>query len=319
LIRQLLAFSRRQALTPRPFDLGDLVTATRELLGRTLGEQIEVVCRLEKDIWPALADPTQVGSAIANLAINARDAMPQGGRLTLEATNVRLDERYTMANVDVTPGDYVMLSVTDSGIGIPPEHIGRVFEPFYTTQEHGKGSGLGLSMVYGFAKQSRGHVKIYSEPGHGTTIRLYLPRAADAALPTRSAALDESAPIRIDATILVVEDNPDVRKVVCQLLRDFGCAVIEAANAAAALTILESDETIDLLFTDIVMPGGMAGTDLALVARKMRPEIKTLLTSGFAEASIREQPRFKEIGDILSKPYRRQDLARKLLEIVGHK
>jgi PAS domain S-box-containing protein len=319
LIRQLLAFSRRQALAPRPFDFGALVTATRELLGRTLGEQIEIVCRLEKDLWPALADPTQVESAIANLAINARDAMPDGGRLTLEVTNVRLDERYTMANVDVTPGDYVMLSVTDTGIGIPPEHIGRVFEPFYTTKEHGKGSGLGLSMVYGFAKQSRGHVKIYSELGHGTTIRLYLPRAADAALPTRATALDESAPIQIEATILVVEDNPDVRKVVCQLLRDFGCVVVEAGNAAAAMTILASDQKIDLLFTDIVMPGGMAGTDLALEARKMRPEIKTLLTSGFAEASIREQPRFRDIGDILSKPYRRQDLARKLLEIFGRK
>ena len=319
LIRQLLAFSRRQTLAPRPFDFGDLVKATRELLGRTLGEQIEVVCRLEKDLWPALADPTQVESAIANLAINARDAMPDGGRLTLEVTNVRLDQRYTMANVDVTPGDYVMLSVTDTGIGIPPEHIGRVFEPFFTTKEHGKGSGLGLSMVYGFAKQSRGHVKIYSEPGHGTTVRLYLPRAADAALPTRAATPDESAPIRIDATILVVEDNPDVRKVVCQLLRDFGCVVVEAANAAAAMTILASDQKIDLLFTDIVMPGGMAGTDLAVEARKMRPEIKTLLTSGFAEASIREQPRFRDIGDILSKPYRRQDLARKLFEIFGGK
>ena len=319
LIRQLLAFSRRQALAPRPFDLGELMTQTRELLSRTLGEQIEVACRLEKDLWPVLADPTQVESAITNLAINARDAMPQGGRLTLEATNVRLDERYTMANVDVTPGDYVMLSVTDTGIGIPPERIGRVFEPFYTTKEHGKGSGLGLSMVYGFAKQSRGHVKIYSEPGHGTTIRLYLPRAVDASLPTSAAALDESTPIRIDATVLVVEDNPDVRKVVCQLLRDFGCTVVEAANAAAAITVLESDQKIDLLFTDIVMPGGMAGTDLALAAREMRPEIKTLLTSGFAEASIRDQPRFKEIGDILSKPYRRQDLARKLIEIFGRR
>jgi len=317
LIRQLLAFSRRQALVPRPFDLGALVTATRELLGRTLGEQIDVVCRQEKDLWPALADSTQVESAIANLAINARDAMPRGGRLTLEATNVRLDERYAMANVDVAPGDYVMLSVTDTGIGIPPEQIGRVFEPFYTTKEHGKGSGLGLSMVYGFAKQSRGHVKIYSEVSHGTTIRLYLPRAADAAMPTAAAALDESGSIRIDATILVVEDNPDVRKVVCQLLADFGCDVIEAANAAAAMTVLESGRGIDLLFTDIVMPGSMAGTDLALAARSMRPEIKTLLTSGFAEASIREQPRFKDIGDILSKPYRRQDLARKLTEILG--
>lgn len=317
LIRQLLAFSRRQALAPRSFDVGALVTATRELLGRTLGEQIEVVCRLDNDLWPALADPTQVESAIANLAINARDAMPHGGTLTLEATNVRLDAHDTMANVDFAPGDYVMLSVSDTGVGILPDRIGRVFEPFYTTKEHGKGSGLGLSMVYGFAKQSRGHVKIHSEPGNGTTVRLYLPRATDAALPSTAAALDESTPFRIDATVLVVEDNPDVRKVVCQLLTDFGCKVIEAGNAAAALTILESDREVDLLFTDIVMPGGMAGTDLALAARRMRPGIKTLLTSGFAEASIRDQPQFKEIGDILSKPYRRQDLVRKLTEILG--
>lgn len=317
LIRQLLSFSRRQALVPRPLDLGALVTATRELLGRTLGERIEVTCRLDKDLWPALADPTQLESAIANLAFNARDAMPRGGRLTLEATNIRLDERYAMANVDVTPGDYVMLSVTDTGIGIPPEQIGRVFEPFYTTKEHGKGSGLGLSMVYGFAKQSRGHVKIYSELGHGTTVRLYLPRAAEVARPSGPATLDETAPMSIEAAILVVEDNPDVRRVVCQLLSDFGCEVIQAGSASAAMDILESDRHIDLLFSDIVMPGSMAGTDLALAARRLRPRIKTLLTTGFAEASIREQPQYKDVGEILSKPYRRQDLARKLVEVLA--
>src|SRR5689334_9218257 len=178
LIRQLLAFSRRQALSPKAFDMGALVASTRELLSRTLGEHIEVEMRLAPELWPALADSAQVESAIANLAINASDAMPNGGRLTLETANKHLDDRYADANPDVQPGDYVMLAVSDTGTGIPPDILNRVFEPFFTTKEYGKGSGLGLSMVYGFAKQSRGHVKIYSEVGHGTTVRLYLPRAA---------------------------------------------------------------------------------------------------------------------------------------------
>ncbi|MBL9036667.1 MAG: response regulator [Rhodospirillaceae bacterium] len=317
LIRQLLAFSRRQALSPRSFDLGAVVTATRELFGRTLGEQIEVKCEVATDLWPALADPSQVESAIANLAINARDAMPEGGLLTLEVANVHLDQDYATSNIDVAPGDYVMVAVSDTGRGIPPELLGRVFEPFFSTKEHGKGSGLGLSMVYGFAKQSRGHVKIYSEVDHGTTVRLYLPRAIDVTAPMALPALDEPGAVTLDADILVVEDNPDVRKVVCQLLRDLGCNVVEAANAAAALTILESDRHIDLLFTDIVMPGGMAGTELARAARRLRPGLKTLLTSGFAEGSIRAANRADGFDDILSKPYRRQDLIRKMVEILG--
>jgi PAS domain S-box-containing protein len=317
LIRQLLAFSRRQALSPRPFDLGAVVVATRELFSRTIGEQIEVRCHIAGDLWPALADPAQVESAIANLAINARDAMPEGGRLTLEVSNVNLDEAYAMSNIDVAPGDYLMVAVSDTGLGIPPELLGKVFEPFFSTKEHGKGSGLGLSMVYGFAKQSRGHVKIYSEVGHGTTVRLYLPRAVDATIPATVPATEDSAGIRLNAVILVVEDNPDVRKVVCQLLSDLGCIVVEAANAAAALGVLESDREIDLLFTDIVMPGGMAGTDLARAARRLRPGLKTLLTSGFAEGSIRAQGQSGEFDDILSKPYRRQDLVNKMVEILG--
>ena len=317
LIRQLLAFSRRQALSPRPFDLGAVVSATRDLFARTIGEQIEVRCRLMDDLWPALADSSQVESAIANLVINARDAMPEGGRLTLEVANVRLDEQYALSNIDLSPGDYVMVAVSDTGFGIPPELLGRVFEPFFSTKEHGKGSGLGLSMVYGFAKQSRGHVKIYSEVGHGTTVRLYLPRAVDSAVPASPAAADETGSIRLDATILVVEDNADVRKVVCQLLSDLGCEVVEAPNAAAALTTLESNRPIDLLFTDIVMPGGMAGTELARAARRLRPGLKTLLTSGFAEGSIRATTQSDEFDDILSKPYRRQDLVRKILEVLG--
>lgn len=317
LIRQLLAFSRRQALSPKPLDLGATVEATRELFSRTIGEQIEVRCHLGADVWPALADPAQVESAIANLAINARDAMPDGGVLTLEVANARLDAQYVATNPDVVAGDYVMVAVSDNGIGIPPELLDRVFEPFVTTKANGRGSGLGLSMVYGFAKQSRGHVKIYSELGHGTTVRLYLPRATEDAPSVGNAVIGDFGPIALDAVVLAVEDNPDVRRVVCQSLRDLGCEVVEATNAAAALAILQSDRKIDLLFTDIVMPGGMAGTELARAAQKLRPGLKTLLTSGFAEGSVRATTQPGEFKDILSKPYRRQDLGLKILEMLG--
>jgi len=319
LIKQLLAFSRRQALSPKAFDLNALVSSTRELLSRTLGEHIQVDMKLAPDLWPAMADAAQVESALANLAINARDAMPNGGRLTLETANEHLDQRYADANVDAQQGDYVMLAVSDTGTGISPEVLNRVFEPFFTTKEQGKGTGLGLSMVYGFAKQSRGHVKIYSEVGQGTTVRLYLPRAME-----EKPAVAQSAPVqadgdRIDAAVLVVEDNIDVRRIVCRLLRDFGCTVIEANSGQAALDILHSDQKIDLIFTDVVMPGGMSGTDLVQVARRQRPGIKTLLTTGFAEASLRNQVQFADAGEIITKPYRRQDLARKLRSVLGLK
>jgi two-component system, cell cycle sensor histidine kinase and response regulator CckA len=316
LIRQLLAFSRRQTLSPKPFDLASLVVSTRELLARTLGEHIEVEMRLAPDLWPVLADPSQLESAIANLAINARDAMPGGGRLTMEAANEHLDDDYAAVNPDTQPGDYVMLAVSDTGQGIPADVIGRVFEPFFTTKEHGKGSGLGLSMVYGFARQSRWHVKIYSEVGNGTTVRLYLPRAMQKTEPISAVPRQQEA-AKIDAIILVVEDNADVRKIVCKLLRDFGCTVLEASSGPAALTILQSDAKIDLLFSDVVMPGGISGTELVQAARTLRPGIKTLLTTGFAEGSLRNSPQFANAGEILSKPYRRQDLARKLTRLLG--
>ena len=254
LIRQLLAFSRRQALSPKPFDLGALVASTRALLSRTLGEHIEIEMRLAPDLWPAMADAAQVESALANLAINARDAMPGGGRLTLETANRHLDEEYASDNPDVQPGDYVMLAVSDTGTGIPADVLNRVFEPFFTTKEQGMGSGLGLSMVYGFAQQSRGHVKIYSEVGYGTTVRLYLPRAAEEKKIATPAAAPAD-PDRIDAIVLVVEGDRErvqafegvciarknaginssftVRKIVCRLLREFGCTVIEANSGAA--------------------------------------------------------------------------------------
>jgi two-component system, cell cycle sensor histidine kinase and response regulator CckA len=264
-----------------------------------------------------LADASQVESAVANLAINARDAMPNGGRLTLETANKHLDDRYADANPDVQPGDYVMLAVSDTGTGIPPEVLNRVFEPFFTTKEQGKGSGLGLSMVYGFAKQSRGHVKIYSEVGHGTTVRLYLPRAVEEESVASPSAPVPSDPDEIDAVVLVVEDNIDVRKIVCRLLKDFGCTVIEANSGNAALEILQSDRKIDLMFSDVVMPGGMSGAELVQATRRLRPGIKTLLTTGFAEASLRNQAQFADAGEIITKPYRRQDLARKVRSVLG--
>jgi PAS domain S-box-containing protein len=316
LTRQLLAFARRQSLEVKAFDLNGLVSGTTGLLRRTLGEQIEVEMTLADGLWGAFADPTQVESALANLAINARDAMPDGGRLSIETADKHLDERYAAENAEVSPGDYVMLAVSDTGTGIPPEILGRVFEPFFTTKEQGKGTGLGLSMVYGFAKQSQGHVKIYSEVGHGTTVRLYLPRAKAEAIPLAEETAIESEGATNEATILVVEDNADVRSVAARQLTELGYRVIEAGDAASALEVLRRDQTIDLLFTDVVMPGGMTGADLAREAANLRPALKVLFTSGFAEASIHNGARSAEIRSLLSKPYRKQDLAGRVREVL---
>ena len=316
LTRQLLAFSRRQTLLPKVIDLNETVSGTTDLLRRTLGEAIEVKLKLADGLWPALADLSQVESALVNFAVNARDAMERGGILTVETANKHLDEHYAAENAEVAPGDYAMLAVTDTGAGIPPDVLGRVFEPFFTTKGVGKGTGLGLSMVYGFAKQSGGHVKIYSELGHGTTVRLYLPRAKDVVAAAKPAVTGAVA-TPLSAMILVVEDNPDVRKVVVKQLLELGHRVEQADNAAAALAILEKGGPIDLLFTDVVMPGGMTGTSLAHEARKLRPGIRVLLTSGFAEAAMQNHAHFHEGMELLSKPYRKAELARKILDVLG--
>ncbi|MFZ5790002.1 MAG: PAS domain S-box protein [Pseudomonadota bacterium] len=316
LTRQLLAFARRQSLEPKEFALNDLVSGITHLLRRTLGEQVEVEMKLSTDLWPVLADPTQVESALANLAINARDAMPGGGRLIIETANTHLDERYAAENVEVEPGDYVMLAVSDTGTGIPPGVLGRVFEPFFTTKPQGKGTGLGLSMVYGFAKQSRGHVKIYSEVGHGTTVRLYLPRAGSGPVVSATGAPVASDDAVPDATILVVEDNAEVRDVTVRQLTELGYRVVEANDGPSALGILRQGRPIDLLFTDMVMPGGMTGADLAREAQSLRPGLKVLLTSGFAEASVQGGLPSGGKRNLLSKPYRKRDLARRVGEIL---
>ena len=315
LTHRLLAFSRQQMLVTRRVDFNRLIGDMDELLRRTLGEHVEIELKLADDLWPALADSGQVENSLLNLAINARDAMPDGGKLTIETTNVHLDDDYASNNAEVAPGDYVMMAVTDTGTGMPEDVLAHVFEPFFTTKEVGKGTGLGLSMIYGFAKQSGGHAKIYSEVGHGTTVRLYLPR-----LTNQSPALDSAAPTAPrkggGETILVVEDNPDVRRLVLRQLRDLGYEVIEAANGPQALQILDGGASIDLLFTDVVMPGGMTGRQLAEAAKVRRPGLKTLFTSGYTEDSILRLGKLDPGVRLLSKPYRKHELATRIRETL---
>jgi signal transduction histidine kinase len=318
LTRQLLAFSRRQRLQSQVVDLNELVNATTALLRRTLGENIEIKAKLDTDLWLAEVDPTQVESALVNLAVNARDAMPNGGQLTIETSNQMLDPHYAAENADVAPGDYAMLAVTDSGTGIPAHILGRVFDPFFTTKEVGKGTGLGLSMVYGFAKQSGGHVKIYSEEGHGTAVRLYLPRAQRRAEPANAAEhLDEARLGGSGEAILVVEDNEDVRALVTRHLDELGYRVLLAGNASEALNVVEGNEQLDMLFTDVVMPGKVTCQELVDRARELRPQLAVLLTSGFSEASIQDTLLANNRNAFLTKPYRKLDLARKVREILS--
>jgi PAS domain S-box-containing protein len=317
LTRQLLAFARRQPLETRFVDLNELVTGITRLLQRTLGEQVEVEMKLADDLWPAQTDASLVEAALANLAINARDAMPKGGRLTIETVNKRLDERYAAENSDVAPGDYAMIAVTDTGSGIAPEIMSRVFEPFFTTKPQGRGTGLGLSMVYGFVKQSKGHVKIYSELGHGTTVRIYLPRVMTSPAPAVEISAGESTGDLTGLRVLLVEDHPGVREVAVKQLEEFGCQVTQAQDGHTALALLKQSVPVDLLFTDIVMPGGMTGVELARHATELRPGLKILFTSGFAENALQGDEDRLGGRNFLSKPYRKQDLARRIREVLS--
>jgi signal transduction histidine kinase/CHASE3 domain sensor protein/CheY-like chemotaxis protein len=306
LIKQLLAFARKQPLQPRNVDINSTVLDIAKLLRPTLGEQIEIETILEREVTTSHIDPSQLANSILNMAINARDAMPNGGKLLLETQNVLLDEAYAEANAEVQPGRYVMLAVTDTGTGMPAEVRDKVFEPFFTTKEVAKGSGLGLSMVYGFVKQSGGHIKVYSEEGHGTTIRLYLPPAHGHAETVISAV----APISGGAeTILVVEDDSLVRNFVIAQLHSLGYKTIAAADSRAALVHVESGQPFDLLFTDVIMPGGMTGRELAVEVAKRRPGMKVLYTSGYTDNAIMHHGRLDEGVLLLTKPYRRPQLA----------
>ncbi|MGY3619376.1 ATP-binding protein [Bradyrhizobium sp. USDA 10063] len=309
LTQHLLAFARQQPLQPRSTDINALVIESARLLRPTLGEQIEIDSMLVHDCAPALIDPSQLSTALLNLALNARDAMPNGGKLTLETKNVVLDENYARMNSEVKPGNYVMIAVSDTGKGIPDNLLDKVFEPFFTTKDVGKGSGLGLSMVYGFVKQSNGHIKIYSEQGHGTTVKLYLPQAAgivDAPATETTISVGGHG----DETILIVEDDALVREYVVTQISRFGYHTLAASNAAEGLAIIDGAERIDLLFTDVIIPGGMNGSQLATEALKRRPGLKVLYTSGYTENAIVHHGRLEPGVLLLPKPYLSSDLAR---------
>ncbi|MDP1866032.1 MAG: ATP-binding protein [Bradyrhizobium sp.] len=307
LTQRLLAFARKQPLQPREVDVNALVIQTANLLRPTLGEQIEVHMMLAGDVALALIDPSQLSNAVLNLALNARDAMPDGGKLTIETCNVVLDEEYARTNGDVSAGNYVLVAVTDSGHGIPAAILNNVFEPFFTTKEVDKGSGLGLSMVYGFVKQSSGHIKIYSEEGHGTTVRIYLPQASGVALPDEQAV----APGMIggDETILVVEDDHLVRNFVIGQIQSLGYATLAAVNAKEAMAVIDGPGKIDLLFTDMIMPGLMNGRQLADAALQRRGSLKVLFTSGYSNEAIIHHGHLDAGVLLLAKPYRKSDLA----------
>jgi signal transduction histidine kinase len=309
LTQHLLAFARQQPLQPRSTDVNALVIDAARLLRPTLGEQIEIDSMLAHDCAPALIDPSQLSTAILNLALNARDAMPNGGKLTLETKNVVLDETYASMNSEVKPGNYVMIAVSDTGEGIPGTLLDKVFDPFFTTKEVGKGSGLGLSMVYGFVKQSNGHIKIYSEEGHGTAVKLYLPQAAGVAL-APAAEIGLSGGEHGDESILIVEDDALVREYVVTQISRFGYQTLTASNAAEGLAIINGVERIDLLFTDVIIPGGMNGRQLATEALKRRPGLKVLYTSGYTENAIVHHGRLDAGVLLLPKPYLSSDLAR---------
>jgi PAS domain S-box-containing protein len=315
LVKHLLAFARKQPLRPHNVDLNRAVLDVAKLLRPTLGQQIEIGTVLGKDVRPAHIDPSQLTNAVINMAINARDAMPNGGKLLLETSNVELDEVYSAANPGVQAGPYVMLAISDTGTGMTAEVRERVFEPFFTTKEVGQGSGLGLSMVYGFVKQSGGHIRIYSEEGHGTTIRLYLPPARGA---VETITADSEAVSGGREVILVVEDDPMVRNFVINQLTGLGYKTIAASDGRAAMAVVERGEPFDLLFTDVVMPGGMSGRNLAEAVAKLRPEIKVLYTSGYTDNAVVHHGRLDEGVLLLTKPYRKPQLAKMVRQALDN-
>ncbi len=307
LTRQLLIFARRQTLEPRPLDVKALVTGMEEILRRTLGEEIAVDILIRDDLWPALADAGQLENALLNLVLNARDAMPEGGRLVVRAENETVDELTASEYTEFAPGDYVVLSVTDTGTGIEAENLSRVFEPFFTTKEFGAGSGLGLSMVFGFAKKSGGHVEIDSRPGHGTWVKLFLPHSATGAAP---AVKEESRPALAGRkeTILLVEDDPDVREMTLSMLEALNYRVIAAADAAAAISAMEKAGPVDLVLSDIVLPGAMRGPALVRHLRDRWPDQRVLFMSGYAEVATSDDSLDAD-ADLLAKPFRKRELA----------
>lgn len=316
LTQRLLAFSRKQALRPETIDMRQLVNGMDDLLRRSLGETIEIEIVSAGGQWKCIADRAQLENAILNVALNSRDAMPSGGKLTFETGNVRLDEDYTSRHIEVTPGQYAMISVTDTGTGMSTEVMKNAFDPFFTTKQTGQGTGLGLSMVYGFVLQSGGHVKIYSEVGEGTAVKIYLPRAhatdSDAPLPE----LSDVEPLGNGEAILVVEDDASVRALTKRLLTQLGYRVLEAEKAAAALVVYENSPRIDGLLTDVVLPGGTSGVALARELQRRRPELPVLFVSGYSENAIIHHGRLDPDVELLEKPFRKAELAKKVHGLI---
>jgi signal transduction histidine kinase len=316
LASRLLVIGRRQRLQPVTLDLNEVALNMTDVLRRTLGDQVDVRTSLADGLWPALADLSEVENAILNLAINARDAMPEGGLLEVTTGNQALGPDDVAGEAGLKPGDYVMLSVSDTGVGIAPENLPRVFEPYFSTKDAGRGTGLGLSTIYGFAKQSGGHVSIYSEVGKGTRVSLFLPRASTAPVPD-----DRRQPAPAPAAgecVLVVEDNPEVREITVKRLDILGYTVVTAENGASAIEILRSMPGVQLVFSDVVMPGGISGFDLAAWVKANRPAVRVLLTSGFTGEVARhgEKPAMANVP-LLSKPYALPELARAVREVLS--
>lgn len=316
LASQLLAFARRQPLEPRVVNVGRLIKGMDEMLRRALGGEIEVETVVAGGLWNSLIDPDQLENAVLNLAINARDAMNGEGRLTIEASNAFLDDEYVRQHDELSAGQYVMIAVTDTGTGIPPDILERVYEPFFTTKTEDKGTGLGLAMVYGFLKQSGGHVKIYSEVGAGTTVKLYFPRklaSEDALISAPSGEVKGGA-----ETVLVVEDDDEVREVAVSMLTELGYRVVKARDAASALVVVDSGIPIDLIFTDVMMPGTLRSPDLARKAKERLPNVAVLFTSGYTQNAIVHGGRLDPGVELLAKPYTREALARKIRHVLAN-
>ncbi|MGI8526169.1 MAG: ATP-binding protein [Pseudolabrys sp.] len=316
LTSRLLAFSRQQPLAPVAVDVNKLISGMSDLLRRALGEQVEIEVVLAGGLWPALADPNQLESAILNLSVNARDAMREGGKLTIETSNSHLDESYAAASREVKTGQYVAISISDTGEGMTPDVIAKAFEPFFTTKAIGQGTGLGLSQVYGFAKQSGGHAAIYSEPGEGTTVKLYLPRSRTAP-EVQSAPAAVAAPVRANGeVVLLVEDEAAVRHFTAAALRESGYSVLEAPDADHALQLLSQNDDIALLFTDVVLSGSINGRMLADEIKKLRPDLPVLFTTGYTRNAIIHHGRLDEGIDFIGKPFTAQAVTAKVSEVL---
>jgi CheY-like chemotaxis protein len=314
LTHRLLAFARRQSLDTRPSAVNPLIVGLEDLLRRTLGEHVELACVLDPGLWPAMADANQLESALLNLAINARDAMPSGGKLTIETGNTHLDAAYARLHDNVEVGDYVVISVSDTGAGMSPAVVAKAFDPFFTTKPIGQGTGLGLSMIYGFVKQSGGHVRIHSEEGRGTTVKLFLRRADhESQAPSHHA---EPKPRRGQGEmVLVVEDDPTVRLLVTEVLGELGYRYMEAPDARTAIPLLESGVVIDLLVTDVGLPV-INGRQLAEIARQHRPELKVLFVTGYAENAALRADFLAPGMEMMTKPFALDAMAAKIREMI---